>query len=133
MLALVDSGSERTLAAPGLARAIGVDLSDAVEVTLGIGGNTRRVRFAEVTVQLYQDVLNDEQEALAEWRCDVGFFSTWDPPWSMVLGRAGFFDQFTTTFHGDLAAMVVEPYDAFDERWPPAVEVVNDRQPRFRP
>lgn len=95
--ALVDSGSERTLAAPGFARSIGQDLSNAVEVEIGIGGQLRRVRFAEVTVQLYESVLDDDAPPLAEWRCDVGFFSAWAPPWSMVLGRSGFFDHFTVT------------------------------------
>ena len=36
--ALVDSGAERTFAAPWLARAIGVDLHNAPEIRVGLGG-----------------------------------------------------------------------------------------------
>ena len=133
VLALVDSGSERTLAAPGLARAIGVDLSDAPETEIGIGGGRRQIRVAEVTLQLYQDVLDDDAPALDEWRAEVGFFNVWEPPWGIVLGRRGFFDRYTVTFHGGIPAFAIEKYDAFDARFGVELADAEERQPRFRP
>ncbi len=133
VLALVDSGSERTLAAPGLARAIGVDLDGAVKTTIGIGGKWRTISVAEVTLQLYREVLNDDEAPLAEWRADVGFFSDWTPTWPALLGRLGFFDRFTVTMHGGIPAFVVEPYELFDERFGVQIETAEVAQPRFRP
>jgi len=53
VVALVDSGSERTFAAPGLARALRLDLSSVPEVVIGLGGAPRSVRFVEVTIELF--------------------------------------------------------------------------------
>ncbi len=72
-MALVDSGSERIFASPALAGALSLDLSDAIEVRIGLGGGTR---IKEVTIQLYRDVLTQEGEPIEEWRADVGFLST---------------------------------------------------------
>lgn len=132
VLALVDSGSERVLAAPGLARAVGVDLAGAPETEIGIGGEWRRIRVAEVTIQLYRTIFDDHEDHLTEWRTDVGFFSSWSPAWAVVLGRAGFFDQFTTTMQGAIPAMAVEPPERFDERFGIEIEAVDTRQPRFK-
>ena len=132
MTALVDSGSERTLAAPGLARAIGVEPDRAREIRIGIGGEWRRVRFADVTIRLYQDVLDDDSPLLTEWQAEVGFFSSWEPPWAVVLGQTGFFDKFTVTMHRGVPALAVEPWDAFDDRFGVEVADVDVRQPRFR-
>jgi hypothetical protein len=28
-----------------------------------------------------------------EWEADVGFIAAWEPPWGLLLGQRGFFDQ----------------------------------------
>ena len=132
--ALVDSGSERTYAAPALARSIGVDLAGATEVTVRIGGGPQRVRFATVQLALFRDLLDDDdREPLAEWEATVGFFNKWEPPWSVVLGQRGFFDRFTVTMHRAVPALVVDRYEAFDEQFGRQIDEADNRQPRFRP
>jgi len=131
--ALVDSGSERTLASPVLARAIGVDLTDCPEGTIQIGGGPRLARFATVTIELYADLLDDESPSLDTWEAEVGFFDKWSPAWAVVLGGVGFFDRYTVTMHRAASALVVEPWSAFDERFGTLFETVDDRQPRFKP
>jgi hypothetical protein len=131
--ALIDSGSDRTLASPVLARAIGVDLADAPEGTIGVGGGERRARFATVTLELYADLLDDSAAPLDTWEAEVGFFDSWEPPWAVVLGGVGFFDRFTVTLHRAAAALVLEQQDRFDKRFGTLYETVDRRQPRFRP
>lgn len=133
VLALVDSGSERCFAAPALSRAMNLDLSGLPEVVIGLGGDNRKVRFAHVTIQLYRDVLTSDATPLTEWQADVGFLSTWEPTWAVLLGRDGFFDQFTVTMHGGVPAMALEPWEAFDVRFGIQIEEVERRQPRFKP
>jgi hypothetical protein len=130
---LIDSGSERTLASPTIARSIGVDLRDAPEGTVGVGGKTRTVRFATVNIEIYADLLNEDTRALDSWEAEVGFISSWEPPWAIVLGGIGFFDRFTVTLHRAAAALVVENQGRFDDRFGPLYETVDNRQPRFRP
>lgn len=131
--ALVDSGSERVFAAPGLARELRVDLETAPEVQLGLGGRPRRVRFATVTLHLFKDLLRNDDDPIHEWEADVGFLREWEPPWAVLLGRDGFFNQFTVTMHGGVPGMVVEPWGAFDERFGTVVEEADTSQPRFKP
>jgi len=131
-LALVDSGSERIFAAPSLARAAGVDLTGALETTVGIGGEWRRVRFIDLQLHLYDGPFKDEPEELVDWEAQVGFFDSWEPPWPVLLGQRGFFDRFTITMHRAVPALAVEPYEAFDERFGVLVEEADDGQPRFR-
>lgn len=132
VVALVDSGSERALAAPWMGRALGLDLENAPSGRLGIGGEDREARFAEVHIELYRSYLTHEQEPIAEWDIEVGFLTQWTPAWSMVLGQRGFFSQFTVTMHRQALAMALEPWDAFDERFGVAYETADDTQPRFR-
>lgn len=113
--ALVDSGSENVLAAPGVARAVGVTPDPATEIELGIGGRGRRVRFADVTLRLNPPT--GVEGPPVEWAAEVGFFAEWEPPWSVVLGQKGFFDQFTVTIHRAARAVAIEPLDAFDQRF----------------
>lgn len=132
IVALVDSGSERTLAAPGLARAIGVDLSSTPEVEIGIGGGWRGVRFAAVRLQMFPTLFGAKEEPLAEWEAEVGFFTNWTPAWGVVLGGIGFFDQFTVTMQRAVPALAVDRYEEFDERYGSIIEVTDETQPRFR-
>jgi hypothetical protein len=131
--ALVDSGSERTLAQPGLAREIGIDLSAAPETEIGIGGRWRKVRFAEVVVELYASILEDDEPALASWSAEVGFFNSWEPAWGVVLGGTGFFDKFTVTMHRGVPALAIDRWEEFDDRYGRLVEEADNAQPRFRP
>jgi hypothetical protein len=72
----VDSGAERTFAKPWSARAIGVDLHEAPEIRVGLGGASRRVQFAEVTLRL----MAPDETIAVEWQADVGFIASWEPP-----------------------------------------------------
>lgn len=132
--ALVDSGSERVFAAPTIWRELNLDLSNAPETIVGLGGKPRRVRFKAVTLQLYRDIMTSDDQPLTEWEADVGFITDdWEPPWAMLLGRDGFFNKFTITMHGGVPAMVIEQWDAFDKRFGIEIEDAPTRQPRFKP
>lgn len=111
--ALVDSGAERTFAAPWLARAIGVDLQDAAEIRVGLGGASRRVRFADVTLRL----ISPDGTAAVDWQADVGFIASWEPPWGLLLGQRGFFSQFTVTLSRYAQGFAVEDAEVFDQRF----------------
>jgi hypothetical protein len=53
-----------------------------------------------------------------EWQAEVGFFSQWNSaPWQVLLGRVGFFDQFTVTFSRHALQLAVEEPAAFDRRY----------------
>lgn len=113
-LALVDSGAERVLAAPGVARQIGVTPDEDRPVPLKIGGETRLVHPADVTLK----IASPSSESDVEWRAEVGFFSAWtSAPWQVVLGQVGFFDQFTVTFSRQALRLAIEPVEAFDARF----------------
>jgi len=131
--ALVDSGSERVLAAPGLARNLNIDLSNATPVSIGLGGAPRMVHFATVQLQLYRSLLADDEDPIVEWDADVGFLSAWEPPYAVVLGRDGFLNQFTMTMHGGVPAFVLESWGAFDERFGIEIREADTSQPRFDP
>lgn len=132
-VAIVDSGSERTLAAPSWARVLNVDLSQAIEGTIGIGGDTRAVAFTTVHLTLYSELFVEDQVPLAEWDAEVGFLTKWTPTWSVLLGQSGFFDEFTATMHRSAHALMLEPWEAFDQRFGVDVEEADTAQPRFRP
>jgi len=111
--ALVDSGAERTFAAPWLARAIGADIRNAPAIRVGLGGSTRRVQFAQATLRLSSPDL----ATAIEWQADVGFIDAWEPPWGLLLGQRGFFDQFTVTLSRYAQAFAVEATETFDDRY----------------
>lgn len=112
--ALVDSGAERVLAAPGVARQIGVTPDRDDPTPLKIGGETRHVHPAGVTLRL------TPEPGLPgwEWQAEIGFFSQWtSAPWQVLLGQVGFFDQFTVTFSRSALQLAVETAEAFDSRY----------------
>ena len=95
--ALVDSGSEHTLAAGWLAEDLGVDLDQSHDrLLLGIGGRSVEAVFADVELRLYRDHASDEYVA---WRTEVGFLMPWDAEFFVILGQIGFYDQFTVTMN----------------------------------
>jgi hypothetical protein len=133
LLALVDSGSERTLAAPAFARVLNVDMSQAISGSLGIGGRSRSVAFTTVHVELLAEPFVSNSPVLTEWDAEVGFLTHWEPAWSVVLGQTGFFDQFTVTMHRSAHALVLEDWEAFDDRFGIQVASAPTHQPRFDP
>lgn len=114
-LGLVDTGAESVLAASWLADLAGVDLSTNTDrAVVGIGGQVVEVVFAEVELRLHR------AETAAEfisWRTDIGFVANWQPPFAMVLGQVGFLDRFTVTFHRGAAALAIEDWAVFDNRF----------------
>lgn len=116
ILALVDSGSEHTLAAPGIARAIGLDPGDAFrEISLGIGGDTVRAHFLDGSMRLHPP--GGSIDDFEEWPVEIGFVHQWRAPWQILLGQVGFFSRWTVTIQRDAQALAVEPYEAFDDRY----------------
>jgi hypothetical protein len=112
--ALVDSGAERVLAAPGVARQIGVTPYRDDPTPLKIGGETRLVHPADVTLRLAPEL------GLPGWgwRAEVGFFNGWtSAPWQVLLGQVGFFDQFTVTFSRTVLQLAIEGAERFDDRF----------------
>jgi hypothetical protein len=110
----VDSGAERVLAAPGVARQIGVTPDRDDPTPLKIGGETRLVHPAVVTLRLAPE------PGLPgwEWQAEVGFFNEWtSAPWQVLLGQVGFFDQFTVTFSRSALQLAIEHGEAFDSRY----------------
>jgi hypothetical protein len=107
ILALVDSGSEHTLAAPSMARLLGVKPEADRAITLAIGGKPRRVRFTQVTLRL--SPRSPSSGDPWQWRADVGFLTDWEPPWLVVLGQVGFFDEFTVSMNRRTRTLAVTP------------------------
>jgi hypothetical protein len=114
LFALVDSGAERVLAAPGVARQIGVKPDRDQHTPLKIGGETRLVHPADVTLRLAPE----PGMPGVEWQAEVGFFSEWtSAPWQVILGQVGFFDQFTVTFGRQALQLAIEEVEAFDQQY----------------
>ena len=114
--ALVDSGCEHILAAPWLANAVGVDPDrSSRQLDLGIGGDTVRVRFADLSVRLHPPAGGDDE--YIEWHAEVGFVHHWRPTWPIIVGQVGFLDQFTVTMSRLSQYIAVEPNGSFDERF----------------
>ena len=131
--ALVDSGSERTLVAPWVAREIGVDPSrDAVrEIPLEIGGDKLTVQFVTSMMRLHPPP--GREAAAIEWETEIGFVNHWRAPWPMLLGQSGFFDRFTVTMHRHALTVAVEPYERFDQRFGAQIEDAEKQRERFKP
>jgi len=137
--ALVDSGCDHVVAAPWVAQDIGVTPDSSREIRVRIGGASRTVRFADVSLHLLPPEApltegNYDPADTHEWRAEVGFFTEWEaPPWSILLGQVGFFDQFTLTFNRESQALAVTAVDDFDRQFPQSPGIVPINAPRFRP
>lgn len=124
VVALVDSGSDYVLAAPWIAQDIGVTPDPSRELLLQVGGHTRRVRFADVTIHLLPPSFEIHQggydeDQVRSFDAEVGFFLEWkSPPWMVVLGQRGFFDKFTLTMSRHSQSLAVTEYSDFDVRFP---------------
>jgi Aspartyl protease len=138
LAALVDSGCDHVLAAPWIAQDIGARPDPNKETTLGIGGGSQRVRFADVSIQLLPPEVTVmsggyDANAVHEWELEVGFFTEWTPPWSVVLGQVGFLDQFTVTFNRYAQALAVSDVGDFDQMYPQLPAAGQPRTERFAP
>jgi Aspartyl protease len=139
LAALVDSGSDHTVAAPWIAQDIGVRPDSSREIMLSIGGSPRRVRFADVTVQLLppeRGLFEGGYDAteVHEWQIQVGFFTEWQaPPWNVVLGQVGFFDKFTVTMSRQAQALAISDAARFDDWFPQPTAQQPSPNPRFTP
>jgi hypothetical protein len=131
VLALVDSGSDHVLAAPWVAQAIGVDLHQAPEDGIRIGGAERLTRFVSTHLVLPPPQGVDDDPV--EWDTDVGFFDSWDPLWPAVLGQIGFFDQFTVTMSRQATLLAIEDWDEFDTRFGVPSAPPPELPPRLNP
>jgi hypothetical protein len=136
--ALVDSGCDHVLAAPWIAQDIGVIPDSNRETTLGIGGGAQRVRFTDVCMQLLPPEISVkgggyDAHAVHEWQAEVGFFTEWTPPWSVVLGQVGFLDRFTVTCNRNAQALAVSHVGDFDRRYPQPSALQADQTRRFSP
>jgi hypothetical protein len=113
--ALVDTGAESNFAADWLADFAGIDLGSTDDrLLVGIGGQVVEVAFVEVELRLHAPRRPDE---MITWRADVGFIPHWRAPFPIVVGQVGFLDQFTVTMHRGAAMLVIEAWEAFDERF----------------
>ncbi len=80
-----------------------------------IGGRIRVVRFTEVTPEVPPPAPPGDQDAWT-WSAEVGIIDYWDPPWPMLLGQVGLFDQFTVTMNRRAQGLAVERLEQWDSR-----------------
>ena len=111
--ALVDSGSEHTLAAAWLLNDLAVDRGQADRLTLGIGGRIVKALFIPVNLRLHREHGGGD---FVEWHTEVGFIDPWDAEFFVILGQIGFFDEFTISMSRSSLTVHVEPGQALDNR-----------------
>ena len=130
---IVDSGSERTLAQQWVARAIGAQLDEESEITIGIGGHHRRVQLADVTMRVSPFGEQHLADRFYEWHARIGVFvDHWQPPWSLLLGQRGFFDEFSVTMSRHTQAIALESREVFDTRFASGIDDAERSDPRLR-
>lgn len=132
VFALIDSGSEHTLASRWVAQAMGVEPDDNRSIVLGLGGQNIRVEFADARIRLGPP--GTAESDWIEWQTEIGFVRQWRATWPVLLGQRGFFDQFTVTMNRLARAVALTSKEEFDERFPPEpVTEAPNPPPRFRP
>lgn len=123
--ALIDSGSDYTLAAPILALEAGIDTRSGIRTRVRVGGAPRDIAVVDATIRLCDPSLKDAEGGCAqsnafEWEAEVGFFEKWDdPPFSLILGQIGFYDRFTVVMSRFAQGLALEPLEEFDRRYGP--------------
>lgn len=125
--ALVDSGSEHTLVGRWLSKATGaLPGEDDPEIEIGIGGKSRPIRFTHCQVRLPPPP--GSSDLPYEWDTEIGvFLEEWEPPWPVLLGQIGFFDQFTVSMNRVARGLAVESLDVWDGRYPFVPEEAEER------
>ncbi len=115
VLGLVDSGSERTIIAPWIGRQIGLyPDSEAASIPLGMGGETLPTAIYPASIRLHAP----EGDDVIEWETEIGVPTKWRASiWNAILGGIGFFNRFTITMQRDVQALVVEPFETFEDRF----------------
>jgi hypothetical protein len=110
--ALVDSGSEHTLAPRWLADDLGVDLELSRDrLALGIGGQSVEAVFSTVELHLYREHDGDDY---VRWTAEVGFVEPWAGEFFLILGQTGFYDEFTVAMNRRLLTVLVQDVEALD-------------------
>ena len=87
---LLDSGATAVRFGAHVAELCGVDLSEAPQTRLAVGGAMVDARMAEVNL-----LVEDEEDGYT-WLAPVWFCSPWVPAFGL-LGLTGFFDHFEVT------------------------------------
>lgn len=87
---LIDSGATAVRFGSHVAELCGIDLTDAPEARLAVGGASISALMAEV------GLLVDDGSASYEWTAPVWFCDPWVPSFGL-LGLTGFFDHFRVT------------------------------------
>jgi hypothetical protein len=115
--ALIDSGSDYTLAATAVALEAAIDLESGRLTTVRVGGAVRDISVLETALRLCDPALKDadggcEEDNALTWQADVGFFTAWhDPPFTVILGQVGFFDMFAVTMSRFSQVAVIQERD----------------------
>jgi hypothetical protein len=106
--ALVDTGADETVFPESLAHFLGVDLLQAEERQLVLGGRPQPIRCRYAAVQLrITDAITDTYE----WTAVVGFVAA-RLSYSL-LGHAGFLEYFDAEFRGADRELVLNANRAF--------------------
>lgn len=84
---LLDSGATAIRFGVHVAELCGVDLSDAPQATLAVGGALVTAKMAEVNLRIADD------KHAHEWTAPAWFCDPWTPSFGL-LGLTGFFDHF---------------------------------------
>ena len=87
---LLDSGATAVRFGMHVAELCGIDLEDALEAQLAVGGALVSAYMAEVNLMVAD--ANSEHS----WTAPVWFYEPWTPAFGL-LGLTGFFDQFQVT------------------------------------
>jgi hypothetical protein len=87
---LLDSGATAIRLGAYVAELCGIDLSDAPQMRLAVGGAVVDARMAEVNL-----LIRDDEDSYA-WAAPVWFCEPWLPSFGL-LGLTGFFDHFEVT------------------------------------
>lgn len=106
--ALIDSGAENILTPEWVASSLGLELQGE-ETAIRIGGAVRSTRFSDVDIKIE----GPDGDAV-QWRASVGFMAWSDPPWMVILGQRGFFDQFTVCMSRLAQSAALHHRDHFD-------------------
>jgi hypothetical protein len=87
---LLDSGATAVRVGSHVAELVGLDLTDAPQTKIAVGGALVTARSAEVVLEVSDGNSNHK------WTAPVWFCEPWHPAFGL-LGLTGFFDQFEVT------------------------------------
>lgn len=112
---LIDSGSDHTLIAPYIARALGCGTAEPGEgFLLAVGGQRQWVTPVAANLELMPP---DGGGVGVRWDCEAFVLSEWPASFGVLLGGRGFIDRFTVTMHRGVQAFAVDEYDSPERRF----------------